>query len=98
MTLSPCSVNATFVVGSSGAWCGFCIAPLQHRVLKAPSRPGEVPVSPLLLGCCVHISVGIEWWMLNESREKEGLTCAPPAQINVACQAGLGLLAREPKG
>lgn len=55
-------------------------------------------MSPLLLGCCVHISVGIEWWMLDESREKGGLTCAPPAQINVACQAGLGLLAREPKG
>lgn len=67
-------------------------------MLKAPGRLGEVLMSPLLLGYCVHISVGIEWWMLDESREKGGLTCAPPAQINVACQAGLGLLAREPKG
>lgn len=34
--------------------------PLQLRVLNAPSRLREVLVSPLLLGCCAHVSVGIE--------------------------------------
>lgn len=97
--LSLCFVDAVFVVGWWGTCCGFCVAPFQYKVLNTPSRFGEVLVWALRLGCCVPVSVGHEWWKLYESREGEGLTCAPTIEeISVARQSSLDLWAGELKG
>lgn len=96
---SCCFVDAVFLVGWSGMCYAFCVASLEYRVLNAPSRLGEVLVWALQLGCCVRVSIGQEWWKLYESREKEGLSCAPAIEeISVASQDGLDLLVGESKG